>query len=137
MTKLRSFLIGILIGQFLMMPSLYLFWKTPKIEHEFLFAEDFFKESSRLEYQIKDVAGYYSRKKKDVYIYVVSIEELHKEYMSRFNESEENTTGLLGFWDPNAYEVWSINSVPVVLHEFRHIFEGPFHRSWKKCQLNQ
>ncbi len=61
----------------------------------------------------------------DYAIHVASWETVNREYQKVCRKNCDKS--VKGFVNYSAHEVWSIASIPTVLHEVKHIVEGNFH----------
>lgn len=139
MRRLTTFLVGILIGQLVMFPSLYRLYRTPRIESELVdVRDDYYQTTIPMDFIIKDVPSVFNKKKKYLYIHIRTQPEVVNEYERRFGKV---LPGLLGFYDPmqnnsSIHEIYSVNSTSVLTHEMRHLFEGYFHQSLNDIKSN-
>ena len=65
-------------------------------------------------------------------VFITSHQKVNEEYQKVciFNCSRT----VKGFVNYNQKEMWSIQSLPVVIHEFKHIIEGQFHEKQVSLQ---
>ncbi len=131
MRKLTIALIGVFVGQLLMLPSLYRIYITPAIVSEFVDVRDGWWNNTKPSIVIlKDVPSVFFKEKKDLIIHIRSRQEVIAAYKEAYGKDNPD---LLGFYNPkpknkNIHEIYSVNSVGIVLHEIRHVSEGHFHR---------
>jgi hypothetical protein len=137
--KLRSFLFGMLLGQALMVPWLLKYMKTPRIEALPVPTDAFNKQYSMRKFVIKDVpwdklillkqdnnTPSYNliRTKGNLVIYIEPESEVRKEFAKRYEPNDD----VVGFYDRKTHVIYCIDSVDVLIHEIRHVFEGHFHQ---------
>lgn len=129
MTKLRTFLIGILIGQVLMIPHIIRWMEFPVVVALPVSLEVYKTEPTHVEV-IKDVMTKYEPSPHPMYIFMTDVDKVRAEYKRVYGEDDPN---LLGFYrfnkDIQAHVIYCARSPEVVAHEIRHAFEGSFHRS--------
>jgi len=65
-------------------------------------------------------------------VFIASRQKVNEEYkkVCVFNCSRT----VKGFVNHNKKEMWSVQSLPVVMHEFKHIVEGQFHEKQVSLQ---
>jgi hypothetical protein len=127
MRKITIGLIGILIGQLLMGPALFKLYLTPMIETELVdVRDDYFTATKSLDYKIKNVPSVFFDGRRDLHVHIRTQDGVKEAYREIYDEEVD---GLLGFYHPETNEIWSVNSTIVLSHEYRHIFEGYFHRN--------
>ena len=129
MTKIRSFLIGIIIGQVLMMPHIIKWMRNPVIV-AFSVSDEIYKQLPTYEEHIKNVITKQVRKPTPMHIYLMDVQEVRKKFEEIYGRDEPN---LLGFYlydkVSKTHIVYCVHSPEVVAHEIRHAFEGSYHRS--------
>ena len=131
MRKTTIALLGVLIGQLLMIPSLYKIYITPSIVSEFVDVQDgWWSQTDPVNIVIKDVPSVFFKGKKDLHIHIRPRRDIISEYKKIKGEDEP---ALLGFYDPKPknkeiHEIYTVNSMGILIHELRHPFEGYFHR---------
>jgi len=136
MTRTRSFLFGIILGQALMIPWLIKYIKCPRIEALPVPNDVFDKQFKIRKFIIKDVPwdklillnseNVYNliKTKGDLTIYIVPEEEVRKQFAKRYKPNDV----VVGFYDRREHVIYCIDSVDILIHELRHVFEGHFHR---------
>jgi len=122
--RIRWLLFGCLLGEFLMLPTTLWLMKTPRID-AIVISEDLYQSILPHKYLIKNVRGKLTRKTK-LTIIIANQEDVQREHDKRFGPLGDRE--ILGFYDKNTHEVWTVNSPDVLAHEMRHVFEGYFHR---------
>src|SRR5690348_1116196 len=117
MTTQKALLIGILIGQALMLP--YTIWLklTPRIE-AMTISDIYFNHNETIHLQIQDIP-----KGKTLYINIASEGEVNRQMQERFDDY----TPVDGWYDPQTNTIWSVYDPLVLEHEIRHVTEGDFH----------
>lgn len=116
----RIFLLGILLGMVIMGIRAYRLYSLPVIlaepvdnvferytKHHTFFLYDCPKRGKTLEIQIRT-------------------QEEVREFAKTLGYDVE---GLLGYTDSVGNKIVCVNSIEVVIHEIRHIFEGGYHRN--------
>ncbi len=137
MRKFTWTLVGVLIGQLIMCPAIYKLYTTPLIVYEMTDVRDKdYTTTKPITFVVKDVPSVFHKKKRDLYMHVRTQMGVVNEYKKRHGEVKY---GLLGFYEPlkdnpDKHEIFTVNSVSVVIHEMRHIFEAYFHRSLENIE---
>lgn len=123
-SKRLFFLVGILVGVILQLPYIHWLEKTPQIIADPI-SDKFYQQKDTHIYNFHLVPSIFRLgTKTNLRIVVTSYEKLNNEARRRYGEDIE----LVGFYDPLTNELWCVDSTNVLLHELRHVFEGPFHR---------
>lgn len=123
MNKRQFFFAGILIGQILMLPYVF-FWKHHPIVEAIPFSEEVYKRMETRKYVMNDVP-HLDGGKRPLTVLITSIDNvraIYKEY------SGQEEPGLMGFYSPERHMIVTVDSVDILVHEMRHVFEGAFHR---------
>jgi hypothetical protein len=129
MTKLRAFLIGIIVGQLIMFPHILRWMKFPVVA-AFPVSEAIYNEIGPSEHVIKDVRTNAVKKPTPMRIVLMTVEAVQAKYKEIYGETHDS---LLGFYDYDKVKrehiIYCANSPEIVIHEIRHAFEGSYHRS--------
>lgn len=139
MNKRLVFLVGVFVGQILMLPWLIKFIKSPRIEAivipDKVFNECFKTRTfiihnvpwqkevvrfTKVGYEVETITVKGSLK-----IIITTEKGVQKEFVERYGRTED---GILGFYDRKKHEIVSIDQIDILIHELRHVFEGKFHR---------
>lgn len=124
-------MIGIVVGQILMLPHIVRWMNYPVIA-AFPVSQDIYGKLPTYEEHIKDVITKEVRKPTPMHIYLMNVEDVRKKFKEIYGTEEPN---LLGFYLYDAklksHLVYCVRSPEVVAHEIRHAFEGNYHRSEK------
>ena len=127
----RALLLGVFIGQLLMLPSLIKWMKTPVIA-AFPVSEAIYNEIGTTELLIKDVRTNEVKRPTPMRIFLMPVEEVHAKYKEIYGK-DEHVDSLLGFYlydrHKKEHVIYCVSSPEIVVHEIRHAFEGGFHRS--------
>jgi len=123
-SKLRLFLIGILLGQGIMYPAV-MQWKNTPVEYAIIVPEKDFNRTTPRQYTMKYIKNLRNEKTQLV-VNVAPLYLIHEEYKNRFGEYNSN---LMGFYDYQKHDIWTVDDTLILVHELRHVFEGSFHRS--------
>lgn len=123
MNKRQFLFAGILLGQILMLPYVF-FWKHHPIVEAIPFSEEVYKHMETRKYIMNDVPHLDGGKRPLTVIItpVENVRQIYKEY------SGEEAPGLMGFYSPEKHMIVTVDSVDILIHEMRHVFEGAFHR---------
>jgi hypothetical protein len=138
MTRFRSFLFGIILGQVLMIPWLIKYIKNPRIEAlpvpNNVFDQQFKTRTFVIKAVPLDKVVLLKQGNKEVYnlvktkgdlvIYIMPEDLVRKEYAKRYEPNDY----VIGFYDRKEHVIYCIDSVDILIHELRHIFEGHYHR---------
>lgn len=127
LTRRLIFLLGVFIGLLIQTPYVCWLERTPKIVAEPV-SNDIYLPLELKVFIINKVPSWgIGRPKKPLIIHVGPANLVNREGHQRRLVSDPNTE-LLGFYDPLYHEIWCVNSVDVLIHELRHVFEGAYHR---------
>lgn len=131
MTKLRALLIGVLIGQALMIPHIIRWMKYPVIV-AFPVSDKIYESLPPYLEHIDNVITKEISKPSPMFIYLMNANEVRQRYKEVYGTEEPN---LLGFYmydsKAKAHFVYCVRSPEVIAHEIRHAFEGNYHRGEK------
>lgn len=131
MTKLRTFLFGVLIGQAIMIPHIYRWMKYPVIV-AFPVSNDIYNDLPPYQEHIADVITTEERRPHPMILTLMNASEVRAKYKQIYGTEEPN---LLGFYlydkGLKTHFVYCVRSPEVIMHEIRHAFEGNFHRGEK------
>lgn len=129
MTKLRAFLIGIIVGQALMLPHIFRWMNYPVIV-AFPVSESIYQTLPPYTEHIADVITKEVPKPTPMYINLMDVDQVRKKFKEIYGVEEPN---LLGFYlydeRAKAHVIYCVHSPEVVAHEVRHAFEGNYHRN--------
>lgn len=129
MTKLRAFLIGIIVGQALMLPHIIRWMKYPVIA-AFPVSQEIYSSLPTYEEHIADVITKEIPEPRPMHIYLMNVELVRAKFKEIYGYEEPN---LLGFYlfdtKTQQHTVYCVRSPEVVAHEIRHAFEGSYHRN--------
>jgi len=128
-SKFRILLFGILIGQGLMYPAVHIYKNTP-IEYAIIVPEKNFDRTVPRTYVMREIRNLYNEQTV-LMINIAPLWLIHDEYEKRHGESNPY---VLGFYDYQEHDIWTIDDTVIFAHELRHVFEGSFHRSLDEIQ---
>lgn len=123
MPKFRIFLIGILVGELILYPTLYKLRKIPRIEALPIPDRVFYLTKERA-FVMHGVPSLYT-KKTDLDVLITTQEEVQRIYEEQTGEHNEL---LLGFYDPQRHAIVCIDDLDIFIHELCHVFDKEFHR---------
>ncbi len=127
----RALLLGVVIGQLIMLPSIIKWMKTPVIA-AFPVSESIYNEIGTTELLIKDVRTNKVKQPTPMRIFLMPISEIQAKYLEIYGK-DEHVDSLLGFYlydkEKKEHVIYCANSPEIVVHEIRHAFEGAYHRS--------
>ena len=139
-TKIRAFLFGILLGQAIMLPALLKYKNYPKIEALPVPTAIFDKNFKTRTFVMHNVPWERSvllaedekfkqevrREEADLLITICTEDDVQKKFFELYKQHND---AVLGFYDRSTHHIYCMDSVDVLIHEMRHVFEGAFHRS--------
>lgn len=123
MSKLRVFLIGVLVGELILCPTLYKLHKIPRIE-ALPIPDNVFYTTRERAFVMHHVPSLYT-KKTDLDVLLTTQEEVQRIYEEETGEQNEL---LLGFYDPVRHAIVCIDDLDIFIHELNHVFDKEFHR---------
>ncbi len=123
MTKFRLFLLGILFGQLMMVPTLYKLYTTPRIEG-IVVSDRFIDKTVQRDFVMQNIPSRFKLPNNTLRIHIATEQKVNEEYQKDYNDG----VTVLGFYDPIYHEIWSVDSTDILVHEIRHVFEGGYHR---------
>jgi hypothetical protein len=116
------FLLGMIVGQALMVPYVW-FWKTHPVVQVIPIPDRIFDQISFRKYEMYDVP-HRDGGKRTLTVYLTSEDDVRALYK---NETGEYVSNLMGYYNPEKHQIISVDSTDVLVHEMRHVFEGSFH----------
>lgn len=119
------FLVGILVGVCLQLPYIHWLEKTPQVVGEPV-PTSVYSRTTRRTFVLNCVPYWIPLVHHPLRIIVASSEEVNAE--ARWRHVASESVELLGFYDSQRREIWCVDSIVVLIHELRHVFEGSFHR---------
>lgn len=119
----RNFLLGILVGQLLMLPYIKHLIDTPRIE-ALVIPDKFFNHNDTIHLQIKNLHNNLHLGGNTLNIYLASEVNVNREYQAEFNDD----TPVEGFYNMKTNTIWCVYDPLVLHHEIRHVTEGAYHR---------
>lgn len=123
MPRLRLFLLGILLGQLVMLPYTIYLYKTPKIEA--LVIPDWYEAHKKVfTFKIKNLHNKYYLGGTDLTIHIAPEAKVNMEYEGQFDDK----TSVEGFYNMETNTIWCVYDPQVLVHEIRHVTEGDYHR---------
>jgi hypothetical protein len=123
MKSRTSLLLGILIGQLLMLPYIKHLINTPRIE-ALTISDKYFNHNETIHLQIMHLHNKYHFGGDTLNIYLASEFIVNREYQREFNDS----TPVEGFYNVLTNTIWCVYDPLVLHHEIRHVTEGAYHR---------
>lgn len=124
MTPRRSFFIGLLLGQLVMLPYIYMWMKHPVVQ-AIPIPTEIFNELPYRKYTMHDVP-HRDGGKRDLTVVITSEENVHT--LLAAYEGRGDYSGVLGFYNPKNHLIVTMDNVDLLVHEMRHVFEGAWHR---------
>lgn len=119
----RMFLLGIVVGQLIMLPYVVHLIRTPSIQ-ALVIPDAFFDHTQTIHLQIKHLHNKYHLGGDTLNIYLAPEAVVNREYQSEFND----TTPVEGFYNEGTNTIWCIYDPLILHHEIRHVTEGAYHR---------
>ena len=120
----RSFLLGLLVGQLVMLPYIRWLIKTPRIVAQTIPSTYYdFTETHHL--VIKHLYNKYHLGGSTLNIYIASVENVNAEYQREF---PDDSTRVDGFINYQTNTIWCVYDPLVLHHEIKHVTEGDYHR---------
>lgn len=123
MNKLLILLIGMLLGQLLMLPVCYNLIATPVVRAEVV-PNCYELVQQTFVHEIKNVKNFHG-KVSTLKIHLISPPSLQKIYENKFGEYDGT---IMGFYDDETNEIFCVYDANVLSHELKHVFEGYWHR---------
>ena len=120
----RKFLLGILVGQLIMLPYMVRLIKTPRIE-ALTIPDTYYNFNQTRHLQIKHLRNGFHLGGDTLNIYIASEENVNKEFQREF---PDETTPVDGFYNIATNTIWCIYDPLILQHEIRHVTEGAYHR---------
>lgn len=118
-SRLRLFLLGILVGQILMFPYVIHLINTPRIV-AMAISDKYYNHKDTQHFVIKDIP-----QGRILEINIASFETVNAE----FHKLEPNDKGMVdGFYNPDTNRIWCVYDPLVLYHEIKHATEGDYHR---------
>lgn len=118
------FLLGALLGQLLLCPFVYYYKTTPSIR-AIVVSDKYFSEDTTEEvFYIEKVPNFINRRPKTLKIHLAP-ERIVNEVCQ---EKAIRDAQILGCYDIKEHAIYSVPEPRILIHEFKHIFEGYFHR---------
>ncbi len=118
-----AFLIGIILGQLVMIPYIW-YWKSHPVVEAIPIPTEVFNRVTFRKYEMKDVP-HRNGGKRTLTVYITSEEDVRALYKAETGEYNE---ALMGFYNPDKHVIITVDSTDILVHEMRHVFEGAFHR---------
>lgn len=118
MTTRKAFLLGILLGQVVMLPYMIYLIAKPRIIAVNVPTKAFFYNETR-HLQIADIPEGHT-----LNIYISSYENVNEE----FQKVDPGPGKVAGFYNPETNTIWCIYDPLILHHEIRHVTEGDYHR---------
>lgn len=119
----KSLLLGILIGQVLMLPYIRHLINTPRIE-ALTISDRYYNHNQIIPLTIKHLHNEYHLGGDTLRIFIASEYEVNREYQREFND----TTPVEGFYNILTNTIWCVYDPLVLHHEIKHVTEGAYHR---------
>jgi len=119
----RSFLLGLLVGQLVMLPYVIHLIRTPKIVATTI-PDLYYDHNETTHLQIKHLHNALKLGGDTLNIYIASEENVNAEYQKEFNDY----TRVDGFYNEETNTIWCIYDPLILQHEIRHVTEGGYHR---------
>jgi len=125
---IRGILIGILIGQLIMVPHVIKWMRWPLIYTLPVPYLTYLQIGNR-EYITKDVITKEYPEPTEMVVRIKSVNEVREDCEPVYGDCE--TTHGFEYYDKETkrHIVTSIDDADILQHEIRHVFEGPFHRN--------
>ena len=120
----RKFLLGILIGQLIMLPYVYHLMKTPRIE-ALTIPDTYYNFDKTRHLQIKHLHNELHLGGDTLNIYLASEENVNAEMQREFPDDK---TEVDGFYNIATNTIWCVYDPLILQHEIRHVTEGAYHR---------
>jgi hypothetical protein len=119
----KSLLLGILIGQILMLPYIRHLVNTPRIE-ALTISDRYYNHNQIIPLEIKHLHNSYHLGGDTLKIFIASEYAVNLEYQKEFND----TTPVEGFYNVGTNTIWCVYDPLVLHHEIKHVTEGAYHR---------
>lgn len=128
LSRIRLFLLGILIGQVLMVPHI-IRWMNYPVVYAIPYSRDVYSTLPPYQEHIKDVITKEVKTPTPMYITLMNVDEVRAKFKQIYGQDSPNLLGFY-FYDEKlkAHFVFCVRSPEVLAHEVRHAFEGDFHR---------
>lgn len=117
--KLRPFLLGILVGQLVMLPYVVHLIRTPRIE-ALTISDRYYNHKDTQKFFILDIP----KKGNVLWINIASVETVNEEYQ----RLDPKGPMVDGFYSYESNTIWCIYDPLVLYHEIKHSTEGDYHR---------
>jgi|SRR6185295_12884680 len=116
--KLRPFLLGILVGQLVMLPYVVHLIRTPRIVAETV-PDRYYNFNETRHKTINDIpVGHV------LSINIASMDKVNEEYQ----KLDPGGVRVAGFYSYGTNTIWCIHDPLVLAHEIKHATEGDYHR---------
>lgn len=125
MNKFLLFLLGVVVGQLALVPAMYHLENTPVIRAEVL-PNCYEVVQQTFTHQIKNVKDFHGRTN-TLTIHLIKWITLQSIYHQRYGNIDDGLT-VMGFYDDRTNEIFCVYDANVLVHELKHVFEGPYHR---------
>ena len=123
MTVRKGFLLGVLVGQVLMLPYIRYLVLTPRIE-ALTIPDAYFNHNDTIHLQIKNLHNKLHLGGNTLNIYIASEAEVNRQHQ----EQTGDETPVEGFYNETTNTIWCIYDPLILHHEIRHVTEGGYHR---------
>jgi|SRR6185437_9724071 len=120
----RSFLLGLLVGQLVMLPYVIHLIRTPKIVATTI-PDLYYDHTQTTHLQIKHLHNALHLGGDTLNIYIASEDRVNQEFRDEFPEDK---TYVDGFYNEDTNTIWCIYDPLILHHEIRHVTEGAYHR---------
>lgn len=120
---MKKLLLGILIGQLLMLPEVFHLINTPRIE-ALTIPDSYYNFNETHHLQIKHLHNSLHLGGDILNIYLASEKNVNAEYQKEFND----LTVVEGFYNLKTNTIWCVYDPLILHHEIRHVTEGSYHR---------
>lgn len=122
--KLRSFLLGILFGQLVMLPYIIYLVRTPKIV-AMTISDIYYNHNETSYFEIKHLENDIKVGGDTLHIYIASEAEVNRQYKAEYPDDD---TVVDGFYNDQTNTIWCVYDPLVLYHEIKHVTEGAYHR---------
>lgn len=116
------------MGILLQLPYIHWLERTPAVIAEPI-PNSVYDKIEKKTFTLKNIPAWFPVKNTNLRVTIASSQEVNIAAREVYSLGKEDE--LAGFYDPVQHEIWCVNSVEVLVHELRHVFEGAFHRNLK------
>lgn len=122
--KLRPFLLGILVGQLVMLPYVIHLIRNPRIE-AMTISDLYYNHKDTQYFEIKHLENDIKVGGDTLHIYIASEDEVNRQFRTEY---PGDSTVVDGFYNDQTNTIWCVYDPLVLYHEIKHVTEGAYHR---------